>query len=495
MIDAGGTRDVRQPEDRRRETIACPASTDFAAATTPRMLWVELTSKCPFDCIFCSRELRRGKGSHLPFAVYSSLLEGLSDPRKLLLNCSGESTVYPDLIPAIERARATGASVELVSALASVPESLLGPLSQSGLGRLTVSIHAVSAEKFAEIYRHGSFDTLRARLERFLELCRADPWAEPAAPLVDLAFVAMDTNLTELRQVAALASDLALGEITIFPVMRRDQIPAQFPTELEVDGKRRPEFQERLRAAVRAAEESHAGIRFTLSNETLDAPAGGLGEVPIPYPATLPEGALIHSCEQNPWETAHVLSNGDVVACEALDRIPLGNLVEQPIGEIWHGPAYESFRARYRRGEVAECRACPWKRAYLPRARASEIVAARGLHAQLLYGWHEPHGENHIWSSQRAALVLEPRAGSRTLHLSGMLPPGEPTCPNQLEIRVNGTAAGEVTNPSQETMLFGVDVAVEPDAGDPWQIELRTSGVYRPAERGAPRHSNLCAAW
>src|SRR6266404_500678 len=97
----------------------------FQAALTPRILWVELTSKCPFDCIFCSRQLRRGAGQHLPFDVYSSLLDSLVDPRKFILNYSGESTVYPDLIPAIRQARATGAFVELVSALASAPESLL----------------------------------------------------------------------------------------------------------------------------------------------------------------------------------------------------------------------------------------------------------------------------------------------------------------------------------------------------------------------------------
>src|SRR6478735_2046254 len=107
----------------------------FPPARTPRILWVELTSKCPFDCIFCSRQLRRGAGEHLPFAVYTSLIEALVDPRKLMLNYSGESTVYPDLIPAIQRARSTGASVELVSALATAPESMLGPLSQSGLNR------------------------------------------------------------------------------------------------------------------------------------------------------------------------------------------------------------------------------------------------------------------------------------------------------------------------------------------------------------------------
>jgi MoaA/NifB/PqqE/SkfB family radical SAM enzyme/GT2 family glycosyltransferase len=457
---------------------------DFAAAKTPRILWVELTSKCPFDCIFCSRQVRRGAGRHLPFETYSSLLEALVDPRKFVLNYSGESTVYPDLIPAIQRARATGAFVEMVSVMATVPESLLGPLSQSGLNRLTVSVHATEAEKFQEIYRHSSFATLRSRLERFLELCRASPFGPGVPPVVDLAFVAMDTNLAELPSVASLGSELALHDITIFPVMRRDEVPEQFVGELAPGGVRRPEFEHRMRAAVSAAAQSHPQIRFTVSNESRDARDTRLGEVPVPYPGALPDGALIHTCEQNPWETTHVLSNGDVVACEVLDKIPLGNLLAQSIGEIWHGPSYQSFRERYRRGEVPECRTCPWKVAYLPGSRTSEIIAARGFHAQLLYGWHPPEGEDHIWSSQQAAAVLGPRAGSRVLHLSAMLPPGPPDNPNQLTIHLNGTEIGQVTNPWEEIIPFGLDFAVGANEKEPWVLEFHTTHVYRPAERG-----------
>jgi radical SAM protein with 4Fe4S-binding SPASM domain len=204
----------------------------------------------------------------------------------------------------------------------------------------------------------------------------------------------------------------------------------------------------------------------------------------VPYAGELPEGALIHSCEQNPWETAHVLSGGDVVACEVLDKIPLGNLLEQSIEEIWRGEAYRSFRGRYRRGEVPECRTCPWKRVYLPSPPASEIIAARGLGAQLLYGWHAPAGEEHIWSSQQAAAVLTPALDSRTLHLSGMLPPGPPNNPNHLTIRLNGMEIGQVTNPWEEIMPFGLDFEVGANQKEPWMLEFRTAHLYRPSERG-----------
>src|SRR5260370_5663083 len=104
-------------------------SPEFLAARTPRILWVELTSKCPFDCIFCSRQVRRGAGAPLPFTVYSSLLNSLVDPRKFILNYSGQSSVSPDLIPAIQQALATAAVVELVSGLSAAPQPLCGPMS------------------------------------------------------------------------------------------------------------------------------------------------------------------------------------------------------------------------------------------------------------------------------------------------------------------------------------------------------------------------------
>jgi MoaA/NifB/PqqE/SkfB family radical SAM enzyme/GT2 family glycosyltransferase len=442
---------------------------------------VELTSKCPFDCIFCSRKTRRGAGEHLPFAIYSSLLNALIDPRKLLLNYSGESTVYPDLIPAIQEARATGAFTEIVSAMANVPESLLSPLSQSGLNRLTVSVHATDPKKFDEVYRYSSFATLHARLERFIELCRT----VPQPPVVDLAFVAMDTNLTQLSSVASVASALGMHDIAIFPVIRRDEIPAQFIGELAPHGAYRPEFEKRVQAAVNGAAQGYPEIHFTICNQSFNVGDRVLGEVPVPYPWNLPQGALIYSCEQNPWETTHVLSNGDVVACEVLDKIPLGNLSERSIGAIWHGASYQRFRERYQRGDVPECRTCPWKRAYLPGPPASEIIAARGLSAQLLYGWHEPSGEEHIWSSQQAAAVLTPRSRSRTLHVSGMLPPGAKNNPNQLTICLNGTEIGRVTNPGEEIMPFGLDLAVAANQQDSWQLEFRTTHVYRPSERGS----------
>ncbi|MCC6364597.1 MAG: SPASM domain-containing protein [Bryobacterales bacterium] len=448
-------------------------------APSPRTLWIELTSKCPFDCIFCSRKVRRGAGEHLPFALYQALLSSLRDPRVLVLNYSGESTYYPDLIPAIELAHGTGAWVELVSALSSVPETLLESLALSPLDRLTVSLHAMEEREYSEIYRYSSARQLRARLRRLAE------WnARRERPMVlDIGFVAMERNLAQLGAVTEFGESLGMGDILLFPVMRRDEIPLVFPQELAGWAHPTEQFRQRLLDAVEQVKAAHPGMRFTICNPFYTAGETCLGQVPATWPFALSDGARIHSCEQNPWETAHVLSNGDVVACEVMDRVPLGNLHHQTLDEIWHGAAYTDLRRRYGSGLEPACRTCIWKTAYLPAPLEPEILAHRGMSAQLTRGWHPPEQEAHVWSTQRAVAVLAPRAGDDTLHVSGYLPPGLGAEPNVLTVSCNGEEVGAIRNPWEEVMNFGVDFAA-PRNGRTWEIEFRTSHKFRPSHRG-----------
>jgi radical SAM protein with 4Fe4S-binding SPASM domain len=223
---------------------------------------------------------------------------------------------------------------------------------------------------------------------------------------------------------------------------------------------------------------------FTVCNPLFTSAPPPLGEAPAPCPGELPAGARIHSCEQNPWETAHVLSNGDVVPCEVHDRQPLGNLARQPLAEIWHGEDYRRFRESYRRADLAACRSCPWKTAHMPAPMRNEILPARGRSAQMAHGWHEPDGEAHVWASQQAVASIEPRPGSRTLHVNGLLPPGMDGQANELNVWCNELHVGAITNTAAGMLPFGVDLPIPAAANGPWQIEFRTRFVYRPKERG-----------
>jgi hypothetical protein len=124
-------------------------------ADEPKILWIELTSRCPYRCIFCSRALLRGDGAHMPFALYGSILGQLDSPEVMRLNYAGESLLYPHVVEAIRLAKAKGTTVEIVTALPPISQYRMEKLISSGLDLLTVSLHTMDPDQYPRIFGSG----------------------------------------------------------------------------------------------------------------------------------------------------------------------------------------------------------------------------------------------------------------------------------------------------------------------------------------------------
>ena len=444
------------------------------AAPLPRVLWIELTSRCPFDCVFCSRKLLRGAGRHMDFALYGSLIAQLREPDIIRLNYSGESAHYPKLVEACTLAADTGAAVELVTALAALPPHRVDALAHSGLSRLTVSLHALDAQLFREIYRFAEVEAMRERIERVVELA-------PTAPRkldIDFAFVAMRRNLDQLEPIADYASALGIRRLAVHPVIRRDPIQETFDAELDGDRLRAP-FAADLRDAIARVAARHPQLRIETSTPELER-AHVLDHLPRYYPAALPDGARIHGCDQDPWETVHILADGAVVSCEERDRRVLGNLTTHSLADIWNGAAYQRFRQDYALARDAHCRRCPYKRAHLPAAHPARFDAAGAGSDGLLDGWFEPGDGQLRWSRTTAHLQLAAH-GSGRLRLRGLLPDAAGGG-NRLTIEVNGVELASVRNGARGMRRF--DIARRIRTNDALQIRFRTEHAFCPRERG-----------
>src|SRR5580692_11477619 len=125
----------------------------FAARQGPAVLWIELTSKCPLRCVFCSRENLRGEGEHMNMAMLEAILSSLDRPEIIRLNYSGESANYPWLIEAITKTKAmTPAQVEMVTSLVSMPVETIPRLAGSGIDRVSISLHSLDHKRFPILY-------------------------------------------------------------------------------------------------------------------------------------------------------------------------------------------------------------------------------------------------------------------------------------------------------------------------------------------------------
>ena len=454
---------------------------DFIAADLPKILWIELTSTCPFDCVFCSRKVIRGKGRHMDFELYRKLLAQLREPEILRLNYAGESIHYPRLIDAIRLAAATGARTELVSTMATIPAKMLAPLVESGLDNLTISLHTLDPDQYRAIYRHGSLDALKRNLA---ELRRERRERGMHTPELSLAFVAMRRNLAQLPAVAAYADEIDAADFFVQPVHIRDRLPEPFAEERD-DHPGNTAFKSDVRRAADMLAERYPAMN--VAKVCMEAPGPwALDHLPRNFPPPLPAGCRIHTCEQNPWDTAHILSNGDVVACEVLDRRPMGNLNHDSLASIWRGNAYQAFRRAYVQGTGRGCRDCPFKFAYRPGPPVSTIDARHGLNRQLLRGWYGNDDGGIIWSKQTAMAYLKCPAGGRRIQIRGILPgiAGQPT--RTLDIHCNGGPLGSVVNDTGGFLSFERSFVLR-RKGRGLNLQFSVTPPFRPSDTGQNR--------
>jgi MoaA/NifB/PqqE/SkfB family radical SAM enzyme len=451
---------------------------EYITAPAPKILWIELTSKCPFDCVFCTRKVRFGTGRNLDFEIYKRVIAELESPDYICLNYSGESIYYPRLLEAIRLAKSTGASIELVTAFSTISPALLRGIVESGLDRLAVSLHAMDPGKYQQIYQFGSVDLLKQRVNDLLEMKAA---LGVRTPRLNFCFVAMSENLDQLPLVADYAESVGVPEIFIHPIIGRHLVPHDFSNELSAN-KLREGFKDRIRNTIASVRSAHPDLPLQVLNPDLDANPH-LSHTPGYFAPRLPAHGRIHSCDQPPFESVHILASGNVVVCEVHDEVSMGNLQEQSLRDIWLGPKYRDFRRKYVTDAAPECRDCVWKIAYVPDRWRSAIVVAEGMNPQLLRGWHAHEGTGIIWSKKQALLALANRHRGTRLRVTGVLPQGPDGQANSIAVTCNGAPVGEIQNQSSGFSQFDTSLSL-PASAEYFYLNFATRHLFRPALHG-----------
>ncbi len=442
-------------------------------AAMPRVLWIELSSRCPFDCIFCTRASLRGAGEQLDFGLYRRLIDELERPQIIRLNYAGESGHYPRLAEAVALAAATGAEVELVSALATLKPGRLQGALEAGLTRLTVSLHTLDAAEFDAIYRFSSLEAMHQRLQQVLE------WRRRSGRrfMLDLAFVAMQRNLAELPAIAAFAAEHGIEVLAVHPLIGRDPLPLGAAVEHTANGTLQQEFRTRLESTVAEVRSRWPQVTIQLSSHELTA-STTLSAHPQAWPWPMPDGAVISTCDQSPFDSVHVLADGRVIACEVTEKVALGDLRQHSLREIWHGPAYRVFRERHRSGVESACRNCVYKSVHRPQPASVRIEGRQAPAEQLLSGWHGDDGSGVRWSGAEATLWLPRMVRHRQLHLHGMVAPAAGSAP--FSVHLDGRLLHRQTAAGPLQLRLPLPPSTQPQR----LLQLRREGATSPHALG-----------
>ncbi len=451
-------------------------------ASHPKILWIELTSKCPFQCSFCMRRESRHPGEHMDLALLRSILGQLRAPEIIRLNNAGESIHYPHLVDGIQMSGRTGARVELVTTLASAPLELLPALLYSGLDQLTVSLHTTDPDQYQRLYGFASFEALDRRLRWLVQQKTA---ARCSTPTINLSFVATKENLHELPRVSRYAQELGISEIQVHRVIWRNPARQLFTYELH-SNLLTEVFRKELEATVASARALFPRVALVYANNALDEVVVP-GDQPAFYSEDLPAGCCIADCIENPWETLNIFSNGDVLPCGC--RSPqqaLGNLNRQSLDEVWSGPSFQQFRANYFLGQDESCRQCPWKKIFVPGTCDARPARSSRWPWQLIRGWYHEENSSAIWSKPEAVALLA-SAGSAVrprISITGFLPNPITKTANRLEILCNGMPAGEIVNYDRRMLEFALTIPLPSGVDPPFCLQFKTEKGYCPSQCG-----------
>jgi MoaA/NifB/PqqE/SkfB family radical SAM enzyme len=291
----------------------------------PLNILVEPTSACDCRCIKCARNLPSyaddgpgEDGYRMPFDRYRQILDELGDTLLTLrLWHQGNPMLHPDLCRMIAYAKRKGVFVAVSATLSSLDNA--DALVRSGLDYLIVSLDAATPETYQRYYGRDAFGDVRKNLQA---LQRARRHLRSRRPFVELQFIVMKENESQMDAMRAIATECGADKLTYLRLDANDVAYGRFPG---IDG---PEDVLPANPEYRRETSTRRGRR---------------------------------TCRV-PWEETLIRYSGLVLSCASDhgQRRPLGRLGRGGFRVVWNGPRYRALRRRVAAGleDLDVCSTC-----------------------------------------------------------------------------------------------------------------------------------------
>jgi radical SAM protein with 4Fe4S-binding SPASM domain len=322
----------------------------------PVEIQAEVTGACNLRCRMCLVRYRPALDRHtasMDLATFRKIVDALPALQRLSLQGIGEPLMAPDLLPMIEYAAQRGVSVGFNTNATLLTRVMAERLVDAGLAWICVSIDGATARTYESIREGASLAKVERHVRTLLEVAREQGGGRPSVALV---FVAMRRNVSELPDLVLRAAEWGITEVHVQNLSHSfsdtggagayGDIAAFTAVEALWDGAD-PAARERARQAFAEARRvaGEAGVSLRL-------PALDVHDVPR-RPGE-------PGCDW-PWRAAYVRHDGKAQPCCMLmgeDRGILGD-VHDGIAAVWHGEAYQAFRAALLTDEPPHvCRGC-----------------------------------------------------------------------------------------------------------------------------------------
>jgi len=347
----------RWPDVEGRDTGSLPAayrSIDPAArrpvaVQRPHNVFIEVTNHCNLLCETCPRTfVTYEQPKTLAWEDFLYIVEQFPEMERAVLHGIGEPLLNKDLPRMIAHLKARGAYVLFNTNATLLNDEWARKLILAGLDELRVSIDGADPKTYALIRGAPLLHKLVNNLKHFIAVQKE---LGATTPRVSLWMTGVKENVGELPEVIRLAAQMGVPEVYL-------QRMTYYAGEADAPGMMTEEhslfgaFDERVDAIVVESEAlAHSlGVRLRASGAT--TPRRSLkGENALKAEAEISQRPWT-AC-MRPWTTAYITANGNALPCcispfatRDYDSLQLGNLFEQPFGDLWNAERYQDWRRR-----------------------------------------------------------------------------------------------------------------------------------------------------
>ncbi len=312
-----------------------------------RKLYLEPTTRCNLACRTCIRNVWEDAEEAMSmdtFACVLAGLDGLPGLERVVFTAFGEPLSHPHIVEMIAAVRQRGIAVTLGSNGLLLDKAMARRLVQLGVDRVVISVDGVKPETYAGV-RGAMLSQVLANIRALNDAKRE---LDSLVPALGIEFVVLKSNIAELRDLAALASQLNAARVLVSNVLcytadMREQMLYGYEPRPTLDAVGWP---------VRT------GAWVTWGN--LELPRMHWGAE--------------RRCRFVQDRSLVVGWDGAVAPCYALShnysyyaidgrkkqvsRYALGNVNEQPLAEIWMSEDYVRFRSQVRAFHFPSCPNC-----------------------------------------------------------------------------------------------------------------------------------------
>jgi tungsten cofactor oxidoreducase radical SAM maturase len=199
-------------DERNDELILHPIIPDI------EKLYIEPTTACNLECRTCIRNIWQDPIEHMSRQTFQRVLEGipeLPNLKRVIFTSFGEPLTNPRLLDMIESLRALDMAVTVGTNGLLLNENIAGELVRLGVDRVMVSIDGGKPETYADV--RGAM--LSLVIENIRVLNTTKHALGSLFPAVGIEFVALKSNVSELRDLARMAAQLEVSRLLVSNVL------------------------------------------------------------------------------------------------------------------------------------------------------------------------------------------------------------------------------------------------------------------------------------